>query len=101
MARVLFLLALVVALLLFYMGGPDIQARQVLRDVEHYVKLKKMTPSAAQLRKQSSTYRNAPGECPCYKQLNKDRFEIEYRSRFNNVYIYDNGTKSWNQIKSK
>jgi len=99
--RILFLLGLIVGLLLFYISGPTIQARQVLRDVEYYIKLKEMTPSVVQLRKQSATFRNTPRKCPCYKQLSQDRFEIEYHSRFNNVYIYDDVSRKWNQIKSK
>ncbi|MCJ8313925.1 MAG: hypothetical protein HRU38_17570 [Saccharospirillaceae bacterium] len=98
---VLFLLSLIIALLLFYIGGPAMQARQVLRDVEHYIKLKEMAPSIVQLRKQSATFRNSPNKCPCYKRLSIDRFEIMYLTRFKQIMVYDNKTKKWIQSNPK
>ena len=101
MFRILLVIGVIIALLLFYVSGPAIQARQVLSDVQNYVKLEKVTPTSAQLKKQSATYRNMVRKCPCYKKLSKDHFEIKYSSKLGKTYHYDSESKKWNQSSPK
>ncbi|WP_422382335.1 hypothetical protein [Marinicellulosiphila megalodicopiae] len=99
--RMMLLLGVILGLLIYYVSGPGIQAKQILIDVQRYQKSHEMTPTVAQLRKQSATFRNLKGKCPCYSQLSVDHFKLKYRGAFWQTYEFHSVHGKWAQSSPK
>ena len=93
---ILFFTTLFTAALLYLLNMNSLVAKQIISDVERYKSTKGLTPTVVQLKKFSSSFRNVNHkECPCYRQISANDYEIWYYQEENQLITYRSKSGQW------
>ena len=94
--KIVFIATILAAGAIYYLSSDAVIANQIINDVERYKHIKGMTPTVLQLRKSSTNFRNIkPTNCPCYKQISAENFELWYYVSENKLKTYESAKKEW------
>ena len=94
--KIIFFATLIAAGAIYYLSSDAVIANQIINDIERYKHIKGMTPTVLQLRKSSTNFRNIkPRNCPCYKQISAENFELWYYVSDNKLKTYESSKEEW------